>query len=146
MRHGREVRGFIEAIGAFSQWMTYQPTAPNDPGVNGIAISMADREKLVDRNYLKTRPDKEKLARVLASALAHNLLEPVLDNKCKGEKWMVLNLNRLLCVHFDLLLQYGLFKEFKDQTKEFKIQTLDELCMWIERGFKPPKKGRGSLL
>jgi hypothetical protein len=146
VQHGHEVRRFIEAIGTFSQWMTYQPTAPNDPGVNGIAISMADREKLLDRNYLKTQPKKEKLARILASALAHNLLEPVLDYKCKGERWMVLNLNRLLCVHFDLLLHYGLFKEFKEQTKEDKIQTLDELCMWIERGFTPPKQDRGLLL
>jgi hypothetical protein len=58
---------------------------------------------------------------------------------------MVLNLNRLLCVHFDLPLQYGLFKEFKEQTKN-KIQTLDELCMWIERGFRLPKEDRGPLL
>jgi hypothetical protein len=145
VRHGREVRSFIEAIGTFSRWMTYRPNAPNDPGVNGIAISMADRELLADVNYLKTHPGKERLARLLASALAHNLLEPVLDYKCKGERWMLLNLNRLLCVHFDLPLQYGLFKEFKEQTKN-KIQTLDELCMWIERGFKPPKEDRGPLL
>jgi hypothetical protein len=136
VRHGRAVRGFIEAIGSFSRWMTYQPNAPNDPGVNGIAISMADREKLTDSNYLKSHPDKERVARILASAIAHNLLEPDLDYKCKGERWMVLNLNRLLCVHFDLLFHYGQFKE----------KTLDELCIWIEQGFQPPKQGRGPLL
>jgi hypothetical protein len=136
VRYGREVRDLIEAIGTFSQWMTYQPTAPNDPGVNGIAISMTDRENLMNQSYLKVRPDKEKLARMLASALAHNLLEPVLDYKCKGKRWMVLNLNRLLCVHFNLPLNYGKFKE----------QTLDKLCDWMEQGFKPPKKNGGSLL
>jgi hypothetical protein len=137
VRHGREVRDFVEAIGMFSRWMTEQPTAPNDPGVNGIAISMADREKLIDSSYLQVHPDKEKLARILASALAHNLLEPVLDYKCKGERWMVLNLNRLLCVHFHLPLNYGKFKE----------QTLDRLCDWMEQGFKPPRKrDRGPLL
>jgi hypothetical protein len=136
VRHGRAVRDFIEAIGTFARWMTDQPTAPNDPGVNGIAISMADREKLTDASYLKTRPHHEKLACILASALAHNLLEPVLDYKCKGDRWMVLNLNRLLCVHFHLPLNYGKFKE----------QTLDKLCDWVEQGFSPPKKGRGSLL
>ena len=47
----------------------------------------------------------------LASALAHNLLVAQLDYNCKQEKWMVLNLNRLLCVHFDLPLGYGLYKE-----------------------------------
>jgi len=136
VRYGREVRDFIESIGMFSRWMTDQPTAPNDPGVNGIAISMADRERLTDHNYLKMRPDKEKLARILASAIAHNLLEPVLNYKCKGEMWMVLNLNRLLCVHFHLPLNYGKFKE----------QTLDTLCNWMEQGFNRPKKGMGSLL
>lgn len=135
VRYGREVRDFIESIGMFSRWMTDQPTAPNDPGVNGIAISMADRERLTDHNYLKMRPDREKLARILASAIAHNLLETVLNYKCKGERWMVLNLNRLLCVHFHLPLNYGKFKE----------QTLDTLCNWMEQGFRP-KKGTGSLL
>jgi hypothetical protein len=135
-RRGREVRNFLEAIGTFSKWMTYQPTAPNDPGVNGIAISMVDRDRLSDRNYLKTRPDRGRLAEILASALAHNLLEPVLDYKCKGERWMVLNLNRLLCVQFDLPLHYGKFKE----------KTLKELCLWLEQGFKPPNKEGESLL
>ncbi len=136
VRHGREVRDFLEAIGTFSRWITYQPNAPNDPGVNGIAISMADRDRLMDREYLKTRSKLEKLAVILASALAHNLLEPDLDYKCKGERWMVLNLNRLLCVYFDLPLHYGKFKE----------RTLTELCHWLEQGFKPPKKGGEFLL
>ena len=43
---------------------------------------------------------------------------------------MVLNLNRLLCVHFDLPLGYGLYKE----------RPLDALCRWVEEPFVAPKQ------
>jgi hypothetical protein len=132
--NGREVRHFLEAVGRFCIWMTYKPTAPNDPAVNGIAISMADRDNLLNPQYLKHRPEQKRLAAVLASALAHNLLEPMLDYEVKGGRWMVLNLNRLLCVQFDLVLGYGLFKE----------KTLRELGQWVEHGFRPPSES--SLL
>lgn len=130
VRHGREVRDFLESIGTFSKWMTYKPTAPNDIGVNGIAISMKDRALLMNRKTVPTRQDFDKLAEIVASALAYNLLEPVLDYKCKGKKWMVLNLNRLLCVRFSLPLHYGKFKE----------KTLEELNGWIKKGFALPRR------
>jgi hypothetical protein len=63
-----------------------------------------------------------RLAETLASALSHNLLVAQLDYNCKQEKWMLLNLNRLLCVHFDLPLDYGLYKERPLKTL---IQCLD---------------------
>lgn len=130
VRHGREVRNFLEAVGKFSQWMTYKPTAPNDVGVNGIAISMGDRTVLMERRSAPTRQDFDKLAEVIASALAYNLLEPVLDYKVKGRKWMVLNLNRLLCVRFNLPPHYGMFKEKK----------LEELNLWLSKGFSATRK------
>ena len=130
VRHGREVRTFLEAIGQFSKWMTYKPTAPNDVGVNGIAISMRDRTLLMERQNVSTRQDLNKLAEIIASALAFNLLEPVLDYKVKGRRWMVLNLNRLLCVRFNLPLHYGMFKE----------KSLEQLNEWRSKGFAMPKK------
>lgn len=130
VRHGREVRNFLEAIGKFSQWMTYKPTAPNDIGVNGIAISMRDRTTLIERKRMATRQNFDKLAEVIASALAYNLLEPILDYKVKGRKWMVLNLNRLLCVRFNLPPHYGKFKEKK----------LEELNLWLTKGFSMARK------
>jgi hypothetical protein len=134
VRHGREVRDFLEAIGRFSKWMTYKPTAPNDIGVNGIAISMKDRTLLMDRKTVATHQDFDKLAEIIASALAFNLLEPVLDYKVKGRKWMVLNLNRLLCVRFSLPPHYGMFKE----------KTLEQLNEWLGKGFAIPRK-EGTL-
>jgi hypothetical protein len=52
-------------------------------------------------------------------------VEPYLDYKCKGDRWMVLYLNRLLCPKHWLPLQYGGFKE----------KTLDELFKWSSSGF-----------
>ncbi len=128
--HGARVRNLLEAIGAFSHWYTDRPTAPNDPGVNAIAISMADREKLMDRKWTSLRPDHAMLAEVLASALALNYLDPQPNYRCKGQTWLILNLNRLLCVRYNLPLNYGKFKE----------QKLDELVRWMERGFEPRRE------
>jgi len=125
---GRSVRRLLEAIGAFSRWYTFQPSAPNDPGVNGIAISMSDRDKLLSEKYLAANPEHAILADIVASALAHNLLDADLDYKVKGDRWMVLNLNRLLCVTYDLPLNYGKFKE----------KSLPELAKWLNNGFAPP--------
>jgi hypothetical protein len=41
---------------------------------------------------------------------------------------MVLNLNRLLCVHFDLPLNYGLYKE----------RPLSVLSQWVNKPFIVP--------
>jgi hypothetical protein len=132
---GRDLRNFLEAVGKFSRWYTYRPTAPNDPGVGGTALRMTERALLMSEEHLRTRPDHRRLADILASALAHILLVADLDYKCKGDKWMVLNLNRLLCVHFDLPLNYGLYKE----------RPLAQLVEWTERPFFEPKS-EGSLL
>jgi hypothetical protein len=128
VRHGRELRTFLESVGRFAYWYTYRPTAPNDPGVGGTAIRMSDRALLMDATYLRNRPDLRKFADILASALAHNLLVADLDYPCKREKWMVLNFNRLLCVHFDLPLGYGLYKE----------RSLAELSRWVEHLYTAP--------
>jgi hypothetical protein len=128
VKHGRAVGRFIDGIGRFCNWATYQPNAPYSPGVTGIALSMRDRDAI-----LKNRtgdPRYQALADCIAAALASNLLEAILDYKCKGDRWMVLNLNRLLCAHFRLPLQYGGWRE----------RNLKELCQWVEAGYRSPKK------
>jgi hypothetical protein len=127
VRGGRELRAWLESVGRFAQWYTYRPTAPNDPGVGGTAIRMTERDLLRDEGTLRLRPDYRRFADLLASALAHNLLIADLDYPCKKEKWMVLNFNRLLCVQFDLPLNYGLYKE----------RPLATLCQWLDRPFSP---------
>jgi hypothetical protein len=133
--NGRAVRRFLESIGRFSRWYTFQPNAPNDPGVNGIAISMIDREKLLSATHLNRHPEHILLGQIIASALAHNLIDADLDYKVKGDRWMVLNLNRLLCVTYELPLNYGKFEE----------KTLAELTKWANAGYTPPNS-TGDLL
>jgi len=130
VRNGRKVRDFLQSIGKFANWVTYQPNAPYSPGVTGIAISMADRDRLREPKSLKGTAEFQELAEAIASAIAHNLLEPILDYKVKGGRWMVLYLNRALCVQFALPLHYGGFRE----------RSLTELCQWLEYGFRPKKE------
>lgn len=132
---GRALRNLLEGIAGFAHWYTYRPTAPNDPGVAGTAIRMSEREQLMDRQFLERHPRYRRLADLLASALAHNLLVAQLDYKCKGERWMVLNLNRILCVRFGLPLHYGKYKE----------RPLKTLAEWIEKRFVAPAKEESLL-
>lgn len=128
VRHGRALKLLLESIGNFSNNYTYRPTAPNDPGVTGTAIRMSERAQLVyevQKPQGKRNDDIVRLAEMLASALSHNLLIAQLDYNCKQEKWMVLNLNRLLCVHFNLPLGYGLYKE----------RPLKTLFQWMDKPF-----------
>ena len=101
----------MDSVGRWSAWYTYRPTAPNDPGVAGTALRMSERRLLMDQVTLAKRPVYARFAELLASALAHNYLVADIDYRCKGDYWMVLNLNRLLCVQYDLPLGYGLYKE-----------------------------------
>jgi hypothetical protein len=131
VKHGREVRNLLDSIGSFAQQYTYRPTAPNDPGVAGSGIRMSERSQLLSAQpHSQSKQIYEHFANVLASAMAHNLLIPDIDYKCKNDYWMVLNLNRLLCVHYDLPLGYGLYKE----------RPLQMLIEWIDRPFVPNNK------
>jgi hypothetical protein len=67
---------------------------------------MADRDFLL-ADGSNSSDGAKSLRNVLASCIALNLLEPRLDAKNKGERWLILYLNRLLCLRFGLPLGYG---------------------------------------
>lgn len=115
------IKRFVDAIGNFARWETYKPNAPYSPGVTGIAIEMEDLDLL-----LKS-PKYEDLALTISECIKQNLLLPVPNHKCKGRNWMVLYLNRMLCVKYGLPLHYGGWRE----------KTLHELYIWLREGFKP---------
>lgn len=127
VRHGRALRQLLESVGNFCRAYTYRPSAPGDPAVSGTAIRMTERTQLFNAASKPTQANEGmvRLGEMLASALSHNLLVAQLDYNCKLEKWMVLNLNRLLCVHFDLPLGYGLYKE----------RPLKTLVQWLDRPY-----------
>lgn len=129
--YSQEIRSLVEAIARFATSETYKPNAPYSPGVTGIAITMSDRDKLRDGTFLEASPEAQRLAAVITTCLAHNILEAVPNYPQGYQFWMVLYLNRLLCVHFDLSLQYG----------GWRPKSIDELCRWQRGGFRLTEKG-----
>ena len=116
VQYGREVQKFLTNIGKLCIKETYTPNAWNAPGVTGFAINMDELERVNDDTKYK------KLNEIIRECLAYKLLEARRGQKCKGKEWMVLYLNRMLCVYFNLPLNYGGFKEKK----------LDDVLKWLE--------------
>lgn len=121
-----EVRRFVEAIGRVAQNETNRPNAPYAPGVTGISITMIELDQLRDEKVLSARPDLKRLASVIGICLAHNILEADLDRSQGYERRMLLYLNRLLCCHFDLPLQYG----------GYRARKVDDLARWVVSGYR----------
>jgi hypothetical protein len=126
--YGNKVLRFVQAIGEMCRHETYRPTAPYAPGVTGTALTMHDFETLV-RGAEKGEENSIELYQTIKSAIAHNVLDPEPNYKCKGKEFLVLNLNRLLCVPFNLPLQKGGFRE----------QKLATLMHWLKQGYKKGK-------
>ena len=129
---GHAVLRFLEHLGGLCADETYKPTAPYAPGVTGIGISMSDRDLLVSAQGIAASGPFRLLREVLASCVAQNLLEPRLDHKNKGERWLVLYLNRLLCVRFGLPLGYG----------GWRPRKLTQLSGWVEKSYSGSGGGR----
>jgi hypothetical protein len=134
--NGREVVRLLESIGQLAIWETEKPNSPYAPGVTGIAISMTDRARLIDPNLQRTRSDFTQLAKILSTCISNNLLEASLDRSQgqRGKTWMILYLNRLLCLHFKLPLQYG----------GWRPVSLNELCKYVEQGVRLSRKKGGA--
>jgi hypothetical protein len=126
--NGSLVFRFIDIIGKMSNNATYKPTAPYSPGVTGTALFMNEYEFLKE-NAKRGNEKFKKLYQAIESAVAHNILEAVPNYRCKGKDFLVLYLNRLLCVPFQLPLQKGGFRE----------QRLKTLFQWMETGYKKTK-------
>ena len=133
--YATQVMRFLESIGKMATWETYKPNAPYAPGVTGIAVLMSEREVLRKSIGKSSKENLGFLAQVIATCIAHNLLEVNLDQKCKGQYWMVMYLNRMLCMRFNLPLQYGGWRE----------RSVSELVPWIDKGFML-SSGRSGLL
>ncbi|MGP8057019.1 MAG: hypothetical protein ACLP9K_05425 [Nitrososphaerales archaeon] len=125
-----DARRFLEAMRDVSIEETYRPSAPYAPGVTGVAMSMEDRDRVIDRRIQESRPSYARLARALSTCIANNWLEPALDVHQGGKTWMVLYLNRILCLQFGLPLQYG----------GWRGKGVEEMCSYVEKVHRPTKK------
>jgi hypothetical protein len=130
--NGRDVLAFLDSVGTFCREVTYQPNAPYAPGVNGVAISMREREKLLDHEVLKGNPSYARFAQLLATALANNLLHAEVDKSVKNQRWAIFYLNRLICLRFALPPHFGGFRE----------RALSELIGWMEHGYRVSQPAR----
>ena len=134
IENGRDVQNFLRAIYECAKWEMDKGTASYGAGgaATGIAIQMSDRDSLVDPTISERRPEIRRLVLTLSSCIANNLLDPFMDRQQgnKEKKWMVLYLNRWLCLHFGLPLQLG----------GWRPKAPVELCNWLENGFVAPAK------
>ncbi|MEZ4945114.1 MAG: hypothetical protein R2804_06275 [Cyclobacteriaceae bacterium] len=121
-----EIKNFLDSIGEFCRSETYVPNAWNSPGINGIAITMKERSLL--RSTVLNDPNHiyYKLTKCLSTCFTNNLLEFKLDYKCKGKLWMIIYINKIYCVKYNLPLGNGKFRE----------RNLKTLLGWFNNGFK----------
>lgn len=127
--NGRNAQKLLEAIGRYANWYWKRETASYGAGggITGFALTDEECEKLLK---VESSASNNQLLYILSSCIANNLLELAKTNQgYKGRN--VFYLNRWLCLHFNLPLQYGGFKNIS-------IKKLNE---WLDSGFKPSKKG-----
>lgn len=119
-RYANVIR-LVNRIARISQQQTQRPTAPYPPGVNGIAITMEDRARLLDSDIRAKMPGGDELFEALGIAVARNVLVADVDYSVKNKRVMVLYLNRLLCPRLGLPLGRGSFRE----------QKVAEVAAWL---------------
>lgn len=124
---GVDVQRLVESIGKYCQDQTHRATAPYAPGMTGVGISKSEAERLRNASDLAGDSPSNRLSRVIASAVANNVLEVRSDVNVKGGTWTVFHLNRLYCPAFDLPLGYGGYRE---------NVGLTELNSWVASGFQ----------
>ena len=122
---GRDVQRLLGGIGRFALGVTLRPTVSYGP-VTGVGMRSAERESLAEVRTAGGAPIHQRLAGALSSAVAHNLLVAKMDHSQgqKGQKWTVLYLNRWVCIHFGLPLQYG----------GWRPRNVSELSQWVAGG------------
>ena len=121
--HAQHVIPFLRNVAEFCNAAT-NTTRASYESVTGIAISTKDLKKL-NSDVLRNSDKKyQTLYDVLATCIAHNLLEIIPETKqgSKGTRHFLMYLNRLLCLIFELPLYYGGWRE----------QKIGALCNFID--------------
>jgi hypothetical protein len=120
----RDLQNFLGAFKEFAHSETYRPNSPYG-GVTGFAITTQDHKRLLDSRINRDGPYAG-LADLLAMCLVQNIFSAQPDHKQGevGKTWTIFYLNRLLCVHLDLPLNYS----------GYRAKTIKELDSWMLSG------------
>lgn len=109
--YGRDVQTLVGEIVEIARVENSKPRMPYPPGVTGTALLMSERNLLLQEDYRRREANADRLFNAIGSAVAHNVLFADMDYSVKGNRYMVLYINRLLCPRFQLPLGLGGFKE-----------------------------------
>ncbi|MDR6564090.1 MULTISPECIES: hypothetical protein [unclassified Arcicella] len=119
-----QIKIFLDNIGLFCREHTYTPNAWNSPGINGIAITMQERDVLKDKAIKDTKHTLHQLAKTIAVCISYNLLDFRLNYKVQGKEVMILYLNRIYCAKYGLPLNNG----------KFKVRKLNDFRNFLNKG------------
>ncbi len=114
--HGSLVRRLVTAIVELAQAETFRPSAPYAPGVTGTALTMDDRQLLLDPRERAKVLAAQDLFEAIGAGVAANVFSVQLDYPSKNQRVMVIYLNRLVCPRFNLPLGRGGFRERRLET------------------------------
>ncbi len=107
------IKNFLNNFCLICRSHTYIDNAWNSPGINGIAITMREREILKSKAINDTKHSYHEIAKLLATSIAYNLLDFRLNYKVQGKEVMILYINRIYCAKYGLPLNNGKFKILK---------------------------------
>jgi hypothetical protein len=132
---GTRASSLLDAIGSFCREKTFQATAPYAPGVTGVRLSQSELAKI--RPSQGSLPEQmAKLRRVISESVAENLLTTRDSSASTSrESGTVFYLNRTLCVHYGLPLQYGGWQDI----------TVQQAVDWMENSRVGAKKTKLEL-
>lgn len=121
---GTRAANLLDAIGSFCREKTFQATAPYAPGVTGVRFSQSELGRLRGIGT-QSKGLVDTLRRVIAESVAENLLTTRESAaSASRESGTVFYLNRTLCVHYGLPLQYGGWQDI----------TVNDAIEWMETG------------
>lgn len=127
---GTRAQSLLDAISIFCREKTFQIAASYAPGVTGIRLSQYELGNLRPERT-KTSEPHALLARVLSECVAENLLTTRGSAASTSrDEGTVFYLNRTLCAHHDLPLQYGGWQDVSTET----------LIGWMDRPSAPTKR------
>lgn len=126
---GTRAQRLLDAVGLYCRERTFLVNAPYAPGVTGVRLSQTELS-LARSVHRSERDVRSVLMKVLAECVAENLLVTRDSSASTSrEGGCVFYLNRMLCAHFNLPVQFGGWQDV----------TVGTMVEWMEAGPRPSR-------